>query len=489
MTQKNYLYLALGALSLVLYDVLFWHENLGLNVLFFILWIVANIRLKRPLVFNQKLVLITFLGTLITSFMAIFIHSAMALTVQIISAVVMVGFMLEHKLKSPLYSVVSYFENFFNFSAFVHISLALLPQKALFQYRKILRVATLVIIPLVVCSVFYVIYVAANPKFAKLSLGFVDKIADVVFKFFNNFSILHILFWVLGVFLVVGVQHYAQSTYTSRNEASFKLSLIRTKNRYLNENFGLGFKLKTTYLVSALTLSLVNVLLLVVNVVDIQWLWFGFTVPQGFNLSQFVHEGTYLLIFSILLSMGILLTIFKGSLNFYPKSALLRKLAYIWIVQNGIMTISVVIRNFYYMDYHGLAYKRIGVLIFLTLVLFGLVTFFIKIYKQKSSYYLWHHNSWAVYVIAIAMACFNWDMVIAKHNLAHTQDKEIDTHFLLTLSPRVYPLLRQHTTIFSPEQKQELDYLETRFKDKYQKKISWQDWNYADYHTYKQLTR
>ena len=65
---------------------------------------------------------------------------------------------------------------------------------------------------------------------------------------------------------------------------------------------------------------MVNVLLLVVNIIDINWLWIDFNPKSIDNLSQLVHEGTYVLIFSILLSMAIIEYFFRGNINFYKKN-------------------------------------------------------------------------------------------------------------------------------------------------------------------------
>src|SRR5436190_305225 len=123
-------------------------------------------------------------------------------------------------------------------------------------------------------------------------------------------------------------------------------------------------------------LVVVNALLLVVNVIDISWVWFDFEVPENFSLKQFVHEGTWMLIISILLSILILLHLFRGNLNFYRRTHALKLLASLWIGQNFILGISVFLRNYHYIGFHGLAYKRIGVIVFLALVLVGLVTLY-----------------------------------------------------------------------------------------------------------------
>ena len=104
---------------------------------------------------------------------------------------------------------------------------------------------------------------------------------------------------------------------------------------------------------------------------------------------EFVHEGTWLLVFSVFLSAAIALFFFKGNLNYFSKNKWLKRLTIVWIAQNLVMVISVMLRNYWYITYFGLAYKRIAVLFFLLLTMIGLITIIIKILNKKSSYYLW----------------------------------------------------------------------------------------------------
>ncbi len=178
---------------------------------------------------------------------------------------------------------------------------------------------------------------------------------------------------------------------------------------------------------------------LVVNITDISWIWFGLVIPENFSLKQFVHEGTYLLILSILLSMAILLYYFRRNLNFYPNSQNLRRLAVLWIVQNMVLVISVALRNMHYIGYHGLAYKRIGVFVFLALTLFGLFTLLMKVRTQRSHWFLLKVNSWAVWVALLGLSLINWDVVIVRHNAHHWNISGIDVDFYLTVSDKVLP--------------------------------------------------
>jgi len=84
----------------------------------------------------------------------------------------------------------------------------------------------------------------------------------------------------------------------------------------------IGFKtmgLLNEYRTAVFLFVILNLLLLIVNSIDIYWVWFNFEW-NGQYLKQFVHEGTYLLIFSILLSLILTLYFFRGNLNFLKKN-------------------------------------------------------------------------------------------------------------------------------------------------------------------------
>jgi uncharacterized BrkB/YihY/UPF0761 family membrane protein len=69
-------------------------------------------------------------------------------------------------------------------------------------------------------------------------------------------------------------------------------------------------------------------------------------------------------------------------------------------------------------QHFGLAYKRIGVLVFLALVLIGLVTIFVKIPQRKTAFYLVRVNAWFAIAILVVTSCVHWDETIARYNLA-----------------------------------------------------------------------
>ena len=162
------------------------------------------------------------------------------------------------------------------------------------------------------------------------------------------------------------------------------------------------------------------------------------------DYSSMLHKGTWILIFSIILSAIIVLYIFRKNLNFYPKNKSLKIATYVWICQNVLLTCSVLMRVYHYVIHHGLAYKRIGVVIFGSATLFGLATLIFKVKAKKTNTYLLKTNAIAVFLILLISSLFNWDVIITKHNLAHAESKQIDYLFELSLSDKTLPILDQH---------------------------------------------
>ena len=143
--------------------------------------------------------------------------------------------------------------------------------------------------------------------------------------------------------------------------------------------------------------------------------------------------------------MGVLIYLFRKNLNFFPNNILLKRLAYAWIMQNVLLTLSVALRNARYIDFHGLAYKRIGVIIFLIFTLYGLWTMYRKVRECKSIYFLLEKNAWVVYSVLLLTCVINWDVLITRYNLFVETKGAIDKTFLLrTVSDKNLPLLEEN---------------------------------------------
>lgn len=165
-----------------------------------------------------------------------------------------------------------------------------------------------------------------------------------------------------------------------------------------------------------ITLILLNIMLLVF-IVTYNYEQF-FEVIAKSNLSADTHERVNSVIFSIVMAVGVIMFYFKGGFNFDKKATNLKKLAKIWIVLNGLLIVSTIIKNSEYISVFGLTYKRLGVYAFLTLAIIGLVFVFLKITKQKTNAYLANQMVWYFYGTVLLCSFVNWGNLITTYNIA-----------------------------------------------------------------------
>lgn len=496
-TQKiKFIVLISGTL---LFTYLFWKQGFGLNFGIFNIFITSCVFGFYKDAVKSKPVILTLIGIFITSSMIVIYGSTLAFVMYLISVLLLIGFLHQPTLKLSLFAILSSVNDYFN--SFRGMKKDFNPEHKTSKTSKaFFRFVKLAIVPVLILIIFFVIFRAANPVFNELTDIFFEKIGDFFQKFFEYISFGAILFTLWGFTIIAWIvfnhkNSYFQNIEQKFTEKIFRKKIARQKINFTDESkrnnpqiFNLKLSLKNEYRAAVMLVLMINFLLLVVNIIDIDWIWFGFVYDGTVNLMQFVHEGTYLLILSILLSMGIMLYFFRKNLNFYPKSEILKILSYIWIFQNAILAVSVMLRNYHYINNFDLAYKRIGLIVFLILVIFGLFTLFNKIRNQKSGYYLFRVNTWAAYLVMVIMTFANWDNIIAKYNLTSKNNDNIDVNFILKLSDNTLPVIIENRDIIfsNPENydyTEEYNHKIIRFKNDYEKN-TWQSWNYADYKAY-----
>ncbi|WP_026351488.1 DUF4153 domain-containing protein [Hymenobacter aerophilus] len=449
LTALQKLLLPLGA---VLFDVLFYRQGVGLNLALYTLFVVAATLMglpKHAAVWRSGYFRAVLAGTLLSAGAVLWYGSAAAWLACVASLVMLLGFVNQPHLRLVFFALLT------ALGGAVRVLPGLLPYLRLpsngaGKWSRTRFYGRLLLAPLAVLVVFHFLFVLANPRYAALAGQVFERLGDWLLALLPAVSVPHLLFFLVGLALTAGALvvvplHYFQDQESRLGEFVRRqrdrvasLGVRRPDFRALDRK---ALDLRKEYLAALAVFGLVNALLLVVNIIDIRWIWFGFVPAPGFDLTQFVHEGTYVLIFSILVAMGIVLWFFRRNLNFYqPGLAALRWGATVWVVQNAVLAVSVGLRNYYYIQHTGLAYKRIGVYGFLLLTFFGLITVLLKIWQRRSAFALVRLNSLAAYGLLLLLALGNWEIWIARYNL-NARFQTLDLGFLLEMPARVLPEL------------------------------------------------
>jgi hypothetical protein len=491
--------LVLGLTSI--FPFLFYHNAIGVNLLIFNLLIYIGLWFTGKLKLRHQLNLCLFTGTLLTALFVVINGSVLAITINVLSLFLLAGSTLFPEGRNLIYmsllSIISFFtsqEKFFKL--FVNV----LPKSV--GSSKVFRIIKLTVIPLVVFFVFMLIYKTANPVFEGMVSSFfiwLDECFNWIFQKIEFSLLITIVFgFLLANYFLLGEGF--QEIISIDKSSSDQLKVIHAESLESSKRE----TVKNEYTSAIILFSLLNILILLINMIDVWWVWLHFEW-NGEYLKQFVHEGTYLLILSITISLGISIYYFRGNINFIKNNNLLRNLAYIWLGQNALLTLSVGLRNFWYIHYFSLAYLRIGVVFFLLLTLFSIYSVVVKIKHKKSSYFLFRKNALATYFLLVIMAFFNWDIIIAKYNFSHAKTAFIHFDFLADLSPNALPYLiktEEELRIIDQNQQDEFpfrkqyitsdEYAETIEKKKNRfinqwSEYNWLEWNYAGHRSYQKI--
>ncbi|MBJ6111568.1 DUF4173 domain-containing protein [Hymenobacter sp. BT523] len=508
LTRAQKLLLPLGVL---LFDGLFWQEKRGVNLLLFGLFVVATQLVLLPRVAAVRrsgYFWLAVAGSLFGGAMVAVYGSRVAMLAWAASLLMLLGYVNQPHLKLVLYAVLTALNS--AAQAWLRVLRGVrAPRQGGAGVRRGWFYGRLLVVPVVILGAFHLLFAVANPVYARLSGRALALLGNWLARLIPDISLGHLLFVALGFVVVAGAVVVVPVFAFADHESRFGEFIRRQRDRVAS--FGVrrpDFRLKTRraldlrkeFYAAAAVFGLVNVLLLAVNAIDINWLWFGFEPAPGFDLAQFVHEGTYVLIFSILLAMGIVLWFFRRNLNFYqPGLRWLRGGATVWVLQNAVLAVSVGLRNYYYILHSGVAYKRIGVCFFLLLVFFGLGTVLLKIWQRRSAYSLVRLNALAVYAVLLLLAAGNWEVWIAEYNL-QPRFRNVDIGFLLNMPDRVLPTLQarravlNHATqltmdseygtgqvITAEEAQRRLDFAIHNAKAEYAAYTHWQGLNYADW--------
>lgn len=472
--MKNIILITAGT---ILVNILFWNQGLGLNLLLFgVYYCISHIISKKENDNNNQSVAyyITLIGYFISSGFVILHNSLIATILSILSIVILIG-LRDNTIGTIYLGVINSLTKFFQISkiskhlGFKNIS----NENKLKTYQSYLKLG---IIPLSILSLFLIIFLNANPYFEKIYYNFID----IILNPFEDFSFSRLLFiaWSITISVWLTIQYNNQSINRFNKAQKQEISRIR---RIRKKSFFSTLDLKKEYLSALIFFVMINLLLFIVNATDINSVWINFEYKYDFDISQFVHEGTYLLIISVLLSIGILGYFFRNNINFYKNNTPLKKLAYLWIVQNSVLVFSVGARNYHYINFYGLSNKRIGVFIFLVITLIALVTIGLKINQRHTLTHFIKINTWAAYITLITCCSINWDNIITDYNIQHS--RITDYNYLLNLSDKTIPIIYKNKAELTTQQKTKLKHKIIRFKKDYKTNETWLSWDYASYKT------
>jgi len=400
-------------LSAAVFAVLFYNEDIGVNLSIFALLLLLVQFAMVPALIRDKRALLLASCVVLSSISHAWLLSFAGFVSVVASSFVFRYYVTDPKLRLVTQAVV-YFSNW---PAFI---IQVFQIESWFEFDKnaskhtFMKVVSYVLIPLVILSVFFAVYVSSS-----------EWLSEWYNRYEWDFNVLMLLVLVLGFYVSFVFWH------------SKVYNIIKVLDRKLLFNFAKheqtslkptveGIPLQLELRSGIITLACLDVMLLffivVFNLEHTQQ-----AIGAISEYSDRTHEQIYLIIGSICMAMLVVLFFFKGALNFIKNNGKLLLFAKIWLVLNGILIISAFYQNTLYVQELGLTYKRLGVYLFLMLCAIGLCYSYLKIHFKRKNFYLVDRMSWVVYFTLILCPLLNWSSVITTYNL---KQEGVDLYYL-----------------------------------------------------------
>jgi hypothetical protein len=164
------------------------------------------------------------------------------------------------------------------------------------------------------------------------------------------------------------------------------------------------------------TLLTVIALFAVYLVFEFKTLWFR-VFPEGFHYSGYAHEGAAWLTVALALASVVLSLIFRGQILRDPRLGRLRRLAWIWSLENLLLAVAVYHRLWIYVGFNGMTRMRMVGIFGTSCVVAGLLIVVWKIVRQRDFVWLVRRHLWALAITIYLFALTPVDALVTRYNV------------------------------------------------------------------------
>lgn len=317
--------------------------------------------------------------------------------------------------------------------------------------------ALVYLVALSIIITFSVLYINSNPVLGNLY-------SNIDFSFIQVGFVLSIMWLSFLTFGLLKISHSKEIRYLNLKQPLICKTALSEKD-------------EQEYRIAKLSIWTISTILLFANSADLIVIFMG-KLPSGVTYSQYVHQGFNTLIFTMSLAIGLVIYFYRGQLNFHSKISILKKACIFWIVQNLLLALITIYKNFLYVEVYGLTYKRIAVFLGLLCVIIGLILTIMKLQKPYSNWFYFNKLALSAYVSFILISFIPIDYTISYYNIEHSTTKDLD--YILNLKKPNLILVKSYINNNEFIKSEYSVILEEKTSDlkRLNSTNKWQSWNY-----------
>jgi len=265
-----------------------------------------------------------------------------------------------------------------------------------------------VALPVVAFLAFGTIFILANPNLVAFFGETVQQLFETVRDWIINYAPgpMEIIFWIAVVWIAVGLLRPA-----------INRALFEEAAHAVVVPSGEEAPAQTTlYPAFRNTLITVIILFAVYLGFEFKTLWFR-VFPEKFHYSGYAHEGAAWLTLALALATVVLSLVFSGRMLQDPRLSRLRKLAWIWSLENMLLAVAVYNRLYIYIGFNGMTRMRIVGIFGMSAVVVGFILVVWKITRSRDFVWLMRRHLWTLAVTIYLFAITPVDALWVSYNV------------------------------------------------------------------------
>ncbi|MEZ6059796.1 MAG: DUF4153 domain-containing protein [Planctomycetaceae bacterium] len=260
-------------------------------------------------------------------------------------------------------------------------------------------------LPAAALLAFGTVFILANPDLVTIVSTRLQIVIDAISDWLSAFSFWEVVFWVAALWVSVGlIRPYVTAAPSVADES-------RPETPAAEAPLLIAFRN---------TLLSVIALFAIYLVFEFRTLWFR-EFPETFfrsgRVHKYAHEGAAWLTMALAMATVVLSLIFRGATLGDPRLPKIRKLAWLWSLENGLLAITVYHRLLIYIGYNGMTRMRVVGLLGISCVVIGFILVVWKIVFNRRFAWLLRRHLLTVALAVLLYALLPLDPMVHRYNV------------------------------------------------------------------------
>jgi hypothetical protein len=318
----------------------------------------------------------------------------------------------------------------------------------LLRYGRPFAVSNVIVfvVPAIVGALFCALFVLANPDLVESVSQTLARLLERLQSWLGEFSVFEGLFLLGVAWIAIGMLHAKVGPGEDTDPSAVELASSNVADEPAP---------RPLYLAWRNTLALVILIYAIYLAFEFHTLWFR-VFPKGFYYSGYAHEGAAWLTIGLALATSILSLIFRGRILADARVGRLKRLAWLWSLENLLLALAVYHRLSIYVGFNGLTRLRIVGFYGVSAVVAGFAVVLVKIARGRDFAWLTQRQLWVLGIAAYLYAITPTDFLAMTYNVRCIQAGNLAPSVQITVQPLsveglipLIPLLNQPDKMIS----------------------------------------